>query len=37
MIVVQTVLIVAMGRLVAKIGRYKWIIFAGPLIVALGW
>ena len=37
MIVVQTVLIVAMGRIVAKFGRYKWIIFAGPLVVALGW
>ncbi|KAL7413029.1 major facilitator superfamily domain-containing protein [Mrakia frigida] len=36
MIVVQTVLIVAMGRIVAKFGRYKWIIVAGPLIMALG-
>jgi MFS family permease len=36
MIVVQTVLIVISGRLVAKIGRYKPLIVCGPPLIALG-
>ena len=36
-IVVQTVIIVLMGKIVAKWGHYKYIILAGPLIMALGW
>lgn len=37
MIVVQTSIIVIMGRIVAKWGHYKYIIVSGGLLMGLGW